>query len=277
MIEVLLERLKAEAAAEAEHKAWCDEQLKENKLRREKKTAVVEKLMAEITELGSQIETMGAKIETLVKEQADLTRAMEEATKQRTKEKAENMEAIADAQAGTVAVKQALVVLREFYSSQASLMQQQPGKYENQAADYEIPEMAEYKGMQGRKGGVIGMLEVIQTDFMRLEAETKAAEAQAQREYDQFMNDSEAAKLAKHNEEVKLRLEKDQAEFEKGQKEKDLEWQQEQLAQANKYFEYLKPNCVTIHVSYEERVARREEEIAALKEAYAILDSKSKE
>merc|ERR1719211_799619 len=202
---------------------------------------------------------------------------MQEATEQRTKEKAENMEAIADAQAGSAAVKQALVILREFYSAQAALLQQQPGKYENQAADYKIPEMAEYKGMQRRKGGVIGMLEVIQTDFMRLEAETKAAEAQAQREYDQFMNDSEAAKLAKHNEEVKLRLEKDQAEFEKDQKEKDLQWQQEQLAKANEYLEYLKPNCVQIHVSYEERVARREEEIAALKEAYAILDSKSKE
>ena len=41
------------------------------------------------------------------------------------------------------------------------------------------------------------MLEVIQSDFARLEAETKAAEATAQKEYDEFMTDSEVDKAAK--------------------------------------------------------------------------------
>merc|ERR1712060_209153 len=160
---------------------------------------------------------------------------------------------IADAQAGSAAVKRALEILREFYSSVAFVQQ--------------VPEMAEYKGLQGKNKGVVGMLEVILTDFTRLEADTKAAEAQAAKEYAEFMADAKASKLAKHNAEVKLRLEKDQTEFEKGETE-------EQLALAKKYFEYLKPNCLEIHVSYEERVARRKEEIAALKEAYGILDSK---
>merc|ERR1712151_112700 len=93
-------------------------------------------------------------------------------------------------------------------------------------------------------------------------------------EYAEFMADSKASKLAKHNAEVKLRLEKDQAEFEKGETEKELASNEEQLALAKEYFEYLKPNCLEIHVSYEERVARRKEEIAAPKEAYSILDSK---
>merc|ERR1719482_1566162 len=39
MIKTLLARLKEEVAAEADHKAWCDEQLKNNKLKREKKTS----------------------------------------------------------------------------------------------------------------------------------------------------------------------------------------------------------------------------------------------
>merc|ERR1719240_807906 len=82
MIEGLLAKLKAEAAAEAEHKAWCDEQLKENKLKRNKKTAEVERLTAEVQELTSNIETMGKNIETLLKEQSDLTKAMADATTQ---------------------------------------------------------------------------------------------------------------------------------------------------------------------------------------------------
>ena len=44
----LVAKLKEEAAAEAEHKKWCDEQLHDNKIKREKKTAKVNKLTASI-------------------------------------------------------------------------------------------------------------------------------------------------------------------------------------------------------------------------------------
>merc|ERR1740120_30734 len=174
MIEDLLARLKEEASAEAEHKAWCDEQLKEHK--HNDKTAAVEKLTAEIQQLEGEIATMGEQIDTLVQEQADITKAMVEATTVRQKEKAENEATIADAKAGSAAVATALQILQEFYSGQAAFLQQR-GR--------QVPEMADYKGMSG--GGVIGMPEVIQTDFMRLEADTKAAEAQAAKEYDEFM------------------------------------------------------------------------------------------
>jgi len=103
------------------------------------------------------------------------------------------------------------VILREFYASQGSEFLQQR----------QVPELAAYKGMQGSKGGVIGMLEVIESDFVRLEAETKAAEAQAASEYKAFMEDAKADKLQKHNREVQLSLDKDQAEFDKSQTQKD--------------------------------------------------------
>merc|ERR1719188_631418 len=112
MVQDLIAKLKEEAAAEADHKAWCDDQLKSNKLKREKKTAKVEKLSAEIESLTGQIASMGKDIETLVKDQAELTRAMSQATEQRQKEKAENTNTIADAQAGSEAVKSAIVILR---------------------------------------------------------------------------------------------------------------------------------------------------------------------
>jgi len=265
MIEDLLEKLKAQAAAEAEHKAWCDEQLKENKHKRDAKTAAVEKLTAEIAKLAGEIADMGAQIDVLIQEQADLTKAMAEATEIRQKEKAENLDTIADAKAGSAAVASAMSILQEFYSSQASFLQR--GK--------QVPEMAAYKGMSGNAGGVIGMLEVIQTDFMRLEADTKAAEAQAAKEYAAFMAESEATKKKKHEEEVQTKLDKDQAEFDKGELEKDLAAEQALLDAANQYYEELKPQCLQVPVSYEERVQKREEELAALNEAYEILSQKS--
>jgi chromosome segregation ATPase len=261
MIEDLLAKLKEEAAAEADHKAWCDEQLHDNKIKREKKTSKVNKLTAEVDGLTEDIAEMGAKIKTLAAEQVALGKAMTEATELRTKEKAENTQTMADAKAGEDATKQALVVLKEFYASQSFLQRQ-------------VPEMAAYKGMQSAKGGVVGMLEVISSDFARLYSETKAAEDMAASEYDTFMTDSKTSKKEKHDLEYKTSLEKDQSEFEKEQVIKDLKATQKELDMALEYQQYLKPICLEIKVSYAERVARREEEIKALKEAYEILDQK---
>jgi len=265
MIKSLLAKLKEEAAAEADHKAWCDKELKDNKLKRNKKTAQSEKLSAEIDDLTATIASQGKKIATLNKEQQDLTKAMGEATSDRNAEKAENVATMADAQAGAEAVKSALVVLREFYSAQSTGFLQQ------------VPEMKSYGGMQSAKGGIVGMLEVIVSDFVRLNAETKSAEIQAAAEYESFSKTAEADKIAKHKLEVKTKLEKDQTEFDKSNAEKMLKGVDEELSKANAYFDQLKPECIEIKVSYEDRVAARKQEIQALKDAYAMLDQKTVE
>merc|ERR1719321_2480859 len=132
--------------------------------------------------------------------------------------------------------------------------------------------MKAYKGMQGMKGGVIGMLEVIQSDFARLEAETTADEESAQKAYDEFMADSKADKEAKHKEEFDKTMLKDKKEFEHKMTNKDMKATQEELDAAIEYFETgLKPSCVQVHVSYEERAKMRQEEIEALQEAYKVL------
>lgn len=264
MVEDLIDKLKAAASAEADHKQWCDAQLKQNKFKRNKKTAQANKLSADMEGMQADITDMGATIDTLVREQAELAETMSKATAFRNEEKAENLATIADAKAGFAAVGKALVILKEFYSSQTSLLQQ-------------VPEMAAYSGQQSGQKGVIGMLEVIETDFSRLRAETEAAENMAARDYDRLMTESTASKKQKHEQEVKLRLDKDQTEYEHSETAKDLTATQEELDRANTYFEYLKPDCLEVHVNWEERVARRKEEIAALKEAYEILDQKSAE
>merc|ERR1719428_2138848 len=102
------------------------------------------------------------------------------------------METIAAAKDGQTAVEQALVVLKDFYAKAGdatALVQQQPV----------APEIfnAPYKGLQGMAGGVVGMLETIESDFARLEAETAASEKTAQDEYDKFMTDSQVDKDSK--------------------------------------------------------------------------------
>merc|ERR1719160_2109346 len=148
--------------------------------------------MAEIDELQATIATLTEEISELTKAVAELDAAMAKATKIREEEKAKNAETIKDAQEAQKAVAQALQVLKDFYEKAGdatALVQQQPT----------APEIFDkpYKGMGGENGGVVGMLEVILSDFERLEAETKAAEEEAQAEYDKFMTDSEVDKAAK--------------------------------------------------------------------------------
>merc|ERR1712125_295674 len=148
-------------------------------------TEAVETLHAEIDQLEASI----AKLSEAV---ADLDKAMAEATTLRQDEKVKNTQTIEDAGEAQTAVAQALTVLKEFYDKAGeatALIQQQPVAPEI----FDSP----YKGMQAENGGVIGMLEVIESDFARLEADTAAAEATAQKEYDSFMTDSKVDKAAK--------------------------------------------------------------------------------
>jgi chromosome segregation ATPase len=264
MIEDLLEKLKEEAASEADHKDYCDKELKKNKMRRNKKEAEVESLTAEIEQKAAAIADMGKKLATLAEEQASLRAEVAEATKTRGEEKQENEVAIKDSAEAQVAVQSALAVLKDFYAKQGSSFIQQ------------VPEMEAYSGMSSAKGGVIGMLEVIQSDFARVETDTRAAESQAVSEYKAFMSEAEDTLKSKHDAEFKLGLQKDEAEFAKEQLEKNLKASSKQLDMANAYYGELKPQCIEVHVSFEERAQMRKDEIKALQEAYKILDQKGR-
>merc|ERR1719387_2323188 len=129
--------------------------------------------------------------------------------------------------------------------------------------------------MGGESGGVVGMLEVILSDFARLQADTSAAEATAQKEYDEFMTDSKTDKTQKSTDmEHKTAKKQDQSQT-LATKKGDLEGTQKELDAALAYFDKLKPTCVNSGTSYEDRVARRKEEVESLKEALKILNGES--
>merc|ERR1719305_831709 len=188
MIKDLIVRLMEEANEEAEHKGWCDTELSTNEQTRKEKTQAVETLHAEIDELEASIAKLTEDITSLTEAVAELDAAVSEATKLRNEEKAKNTETISDSQEAQTAVAQALTVLKEFYAkaAEATAFVQEPEVFDEP-----------YKGMSGESGGVVGMLEVIESDFARLEAETSQNEEAAQAEYDQFMDDSNIDKAQK--------------------------------------------------------------------------------
>jgi len=264
MIKDLITKLMEEANEEAEHKGWCDTELATNEKTRKEKTEAVETLHAEIDQLEASIAKLTSDIADLTKAVGELDAAMSKATQLRGDEKEKNTETITDSQAAQTAVAQALTVLKEFYAKAGeatALIQEEPEIFDSP-----------YKGMGGEAGGVVGMLEVIESDFARLEADTKAAEATAQKEYDTFMTDSKVDKESKSSDiEHKTSKKQDQSQALTVKKD-DLEGTQKELDAALAYFDKLKPSCVDSGVSYEDRVARREDEIKSLQDALKILN-----
>jgi len=267
MIKDLIVRLMEEANEEAEHKGWCDTELSTNEQTRKEKTMSVETLHAEIDQLEASIAKLGEEIVELTTAVADLNANMAKSTKLRQEEKATNELTIKDAGEAQTAVAQALTVLKEFYAKAGeatAFVQQQPV----------APDIFEssYRGMQSENGGVIGMLEVIESDFARLEADTTAAEATAQKEYDTFMTDSKVDVAAKSKDIEHKEAKKQDESQAHTVKTGDLEGTQKELDAALAYFDKLKPSCVDAGVSYDSRVSRRKEEIESLQEALRILN-----
>merc|ERR1719409_353436 len=173
MIKDLIVKLMEEATSEAEHKGWCDTELTTNKQTRDKKTSEVNDLISLIEELTATIAELTQDIADLTKAVKELDAEMAKETDERSKAKAANTQTIADAQGAQTAVEAATAVLKDFYAKagEATAFAQGPAE--------DAPETFDkaYTGNQGEGGGIVDFLEVILTDFQRLESETAAAEA----------------------------------------------------------------------------------------------------
>jgi peptidoglycan hydrolase CwlO-like protein len=270
MIKDLIVKLMEEANAEAEHKGFCDTELATNKQTRDNLSAEVDELNAAIEEKTAEISQLTTSIKELSDAIAEIKRQQAEATALRQEEKEKNLATIADAKEGQTAVEQALKVLKDFYEGAAGAALLQAGGGSIEGAMRSVAK-APYKGQQDESTGVLGMLEVILSDFARLESETSSSEDAAQSEYDKFMADSQQDAEVKQAEVDHKTLKKQNAEEALADLKKDLERTNEELTAALDYYEKLKPDCVDMGLSYEDRVARRKEEIVSLQEALKIL------
>merc|ERR550537_1889216 len=276
MIKDLIVKLMEEATEETEHKGWCDTEMGSNKQTREEKADAVSTLTADSEALEAKIAKLTNKIAELSDSIAEIDAAVAEATSLRESEKVKNAKTIEDAKIAQVAVAKALTVLEEFYSKAAaatSLVQTKAKAKAKQdpASDAPATFSKPYTGMGGSNTGVVGMLEVIQADFARLESETTTSESAADEEYERFTDDSSQDKAVKSTDLENAEKDKTVAEADLTTTQKTLGATQTELDAALTYYEKLKPSCVDAGLSYEERVRMREEEIQSLQESLKIL------
>merc|ERR1719182_988746 len=180
MIQEMIEKLVAEAQKEASHKAFCDKEMSETKAKRDDKQSDLDDLNTKIDAATSKIAKLKEEIATLQAELAAIAKAQKEATAMRAEEAAAWKEAKADYESGVEGVGMALQVLRDYYAEKDEAFVQ-----------------ATHDKATGAAGGIIGMLEVVESDFSKNLAEGSAAEAMAVEAYEKLTQDNEIATTEK--------------------------------------------------------------------------------
>merc|ERR1719408_309776 len=189
----------------------------------------------------------------LQKQLAQLASSQAEMDKIRADEKALYTKNHAEMKQGVEGVQKALKVLRDYYSSE--------GKSHSSA--------------DGAGSGIIGMLEVVESDFTKGLAEMEATESMAASEYERVSKENELSRTMKQQD-VKYKS-KEAAGLAKSASEtsSDRDGTQTELDAVMEYLGKLDKMCVAKAEPYAEKVARRESEIAGLKEALSILEGET--
>jgi len=273
LIQKLLERLLAESTAEATKKSFCDEELGKANQDRDYRLADAQDLNAELAVLEAKEDHLVAEIDALDTSISELKESLANADHTRKTDKAANLQTLSTAREGLRAIKEAIGVLKAFYKQAAKakvgLLQASPVEVDTQGPGFE----GAYTGKQEASSGIIGLLEVIKSDFERTISTTTASEKQAASEFVEFDRASKADIKAK---ETKKELDEEDLETSRttiAQKTSDLKAAMDLLDGALQVLETLKPTCVDLTMPYETRVQKREEELAALKRALCILDT----
>jgi len=270
MIKELIVKLMEEANAEASHKGFCDSELATNKQTRENKAAEAEDLTAQIEKATADIAQLTEEITTLADDIASIKGQQADAQGIRDTEKSKNQETIADAKVAQAAVEKAMQVLKDFYAkAEASALIQGTNGLEAEMAQ---ASKAPYKGMASGGGNLVDFLDVILSDFARLESETSTAEDSSQASHEKFMNEALDDVALKSTEQEHKEGKRDSTTELNRNLKKELKLTNEELDAALKYYDELKPDCIDMGLSYADRKAQREEEIQSLKEALVMFD-----
>lgn len=272
LIQGLIERLITEAAAEATKKGFCDTEMGKATRERNYRWTQVKQLTAFILAEEARKDALVEEIAELKKDLETVTKALEDATKLRKEQKADNAETLSTAREGLEAVNEALLILKSFYKQAAKgevLLQASPVDEDTDGAGFS----GAYKGNSGTSNTVLALLETIVSDFERTIRKTESAEDTASKEYVKFERTSKADIASK---ETKIELNTQELNSSNTillMKKAECQNNVDLVDESVETLMELKPTCVNTGMTYAERVSKREEEIKALNNAVCLLDT----
>jgi chaperonin cofactor prefoldin len=267
LIRDLVSRLESEAGADATEKAFCDDELAKTKAKKEELDDDVSKMTSKIDIASARSAELKSDVKVLQAELAALARTQNEMDRLRVETHSDYVQAKADLEQGLGGVRRALVVLRDYYAKDSAAMvdvgalMQQPAK----------PELFAKAGGAGTS--IIGILEVILSDFASNLAKEETQEAGAQAGHEKMSQQNAITKTTKEQD-VKYKtgefksLDKNINEISSDRSRTNTE-----LDAVLDYYAKLQGRCIAKPETYETRRDHRAAEIAGLRRAQEILEN----
>jgi len=253
LIADMIEKLEAEAGADATHKAYCDKELAESNVKKTEKTNEITKLSTRIDRQNAQSAQLKGEVAALQGALAKLAQSQAEMDRLRKEENAAFSASKSELDKALTGIKMALKILNEYYAKE--------GKAHTAA--------------EGASNSIISLLEVCEADFSKNLAQITTDEDLAASEYEQVSKDNEIEKTAK-SQDVRFKV-KEFKRLDKfsGELIADRTGVQAELDAVDEYLSKIHSECDERAETYASRKARREAEIAGLKQALNTLESET--
>jgi len=253
LIKDMIEKLLSDAQSDATEHAFCTKEMAETEAKKSEKEASIEKLSTNIDSMSAKSAKLKEQVAELEKELAALVRSQAEADSLRSEEKAAYDTNSAEMEKGVKGIQLALKVLNEYYAKSDK----------------------SHSSADGAGSGIIGLLEVVESDFSKGLAEMNAAESSAVSEHDKLSKANDIEKATKSQDVAYKTKEFKGLDKSITETNGDKSTEQQELDAVLDYYKGLKGRCVAKAETHAERTARREAEIAGLKEAMSILSGEA--
>jgi len=270
----MITKLEREAEDEATEKAYCDEEMAKTEAKKSELDDALSKLTTKIDQAAAKSVALKGEVKESQGELAALAKEQAELDQIRSEQHADYVAAKKTLEDGLSGVQAALETLREYYGNgDASLVQDDAQSFTAFMQQPAAPQKHEKSTGAGQ--GIIGMLEVIESDFSKNLAKEETQESDSQSQYDQTTQANKVGKATKEQD-IKYQTQ----EFKGLDKEiteltSDKDTASDEHAAVMEYYTKIKERCVAKPESYEERTKRRTAEISGLKEALSILDEET--
>jgi len=273
LISDMIMKLEKEAESEATEKAYCDEEMAKTEAKKAELDDDIAKLTSGIDQAASRAGSLKEEVVELEAALAVLAKTQAEMDKIRAEQNAAYTVAKADLSKGLAGIRKALGVLRDYYGGAAAMLQVDDSKFNSFMQQPAAPQQHEKSA--GAGGSIIGILEVVESDFATNLSKEESEEADSASNYEKVTQENKVATAtksqdAKYKTKEAAGLAKQIAELSS-----DKDTSSTELSAVMEYYGKIRERCVAKPESYEQRKARREAEIDGLKEALSILENEA--
>mmetsp|Transcript_19436 Transcript_19436/g.37435 ORF Transcript_19436/g.37435 Transcript_19436/m.37435 type:complete len:686 (+) Transcript_19436:82-2139(+) len=251
LITDMIAKLQAEAEAEAKFKEHCDKELADTKTKKIEKSTEVDYLNTKIDQMSSRAAKLKNEVAALQNAVAEIVGMQGEIDNLRKEENDEFKRNKVELDQGLEGVKLAIKMLQDYYAKDGT------------------------QGHESEASNILGLLEVIESDLSKGITDAMTTEdAATAAHYLQTMQNKVEKKMKEQD--IKYKV-KEAAELDKqvAETKSDLEGVQNELSAVLSYLGMLQKQCIAKAESYAERSARRQAEIAGLREALKILEEET--